>query len=52
VLSILPAYCKQTLNANEHLVTLFLALFSLGVGIGSIFAKSSVSIIWSWALRR
>jgi hypothetical protein len=39
VLSILPAYCKQTLNANEHLVTLFLALFSLGVGIGSIFCE-------------
>ena len=39
VLSILPAYCKETLNANEHVVTFFLALFSLGVGIGSIFCE-------------
>ena len=39
VLSILPAYCKQTLNANEHVVTFFLALFSLGVGIGSILCE-------------
>ena len=39
VLSILPAYCKQTLNANEHVETFFLALFSLGVGIGSILCE-------------
>jgi hypothetical protein len=39
VLSILPAYCKDTLQANEHVVTFFLALFSLGVGVGSLICE-------------
>ncbi len=36
VLSVLPAYCRQCLHGNEALITLFLALFSVGIGIGSI----------------
>ena len=36
VLSILPAYCKEYLGGDESLITLFLALFSVGVGAGSL----------------
>jgi 1-acyl-sn-glycerol-3-phosphate acyltransferase len=36
ILSILPAYCKDFLHGDEALITLFLALFSVGIGIGSI----------------
>jgi 1-acyl-sn-glycerol-3-phosphate acyltransferase len=36
VLSVLPIYCKDYLNGDETLITLFLAIFSIGVGAGSI----------------
>jgi 1-acyl-sn-glycerol-3-phosphate acyltransferase len=36
ILSILPAYCKDFLRGDEALITLFLALFSVGIGVGSI----------------
>lgn len=36
VLSVLPAYCRQYLHGSEALITLFLALFSVGIGIGSL----------------
>jgi len=36
ILSILPAYCKDFLHGDEALITLFLALFSVGIGIGSL----------------
>ncbi len=36
VLSLLPPYCKEFLHAEELVVTLFLAIFSIGVGAGSI----------------
>lgn len=36
LLSVFPIYVKNILNGNEHLVTLFLALFSIGVAIGSV----------------
>ncbi|HAA01882.1 MAG TPA: glycerol acyltransferase, partial [Syntrophobacteraceae bacterium] len=36
MLSILPSYCKQYLQGSETLITLFLALFSVGIGIGSL----------------
>jgi 1-acyl-sn-glycerol-3-phosphate acyltransferase len=36
ILSILPTYCKDFLHGDEALITLFLALFSVGIGIGSI----------------
>jgi 1-acyl-sn-glycerol-3-phosphate acyltransferase len=36
VLSILPVYCKDFLGVGEHVVTCFLAMFTLGIGIGSV----------------
>ena len=36
LLSIFPVYVKDILHANEGVVTLFLAVFSIGVAIGSI----------------
>ena len=36
LLSIIPVYCKDFLHARESVVTLFLVLFSLGIGVGSI----------------
>jgi MFS family permease len=36
VLSLLPAYTSLTLTGNEQLITLFLSLFTIGIGIGSI----------------
>ncbi|MCE5242951.1 MAG: MFS transporter [Desulfobacteraceae bacterium] len=39
-LSLLPPYCKEFLNAEELVVTLFLALFSVGVGTGSLLCGS------------
>lgn len=35
-LSLLPPYCKEFLRAAESVVTLFLALFSIGIGLGSL----------------
>lgn len=35
-LSQFPTYAKDTLNANAEVETLFLALFSLGIGAGSV----------------
>lgn len=32
-----PAFAKQLLNADETVVTLFLAMFSLGIALGSAF---------------
>ena len=31
-----PAYAKDTLGADEHVVTLMLAMFSIGIGAGSV----------------
>ncbi|MFZ5724366.1 MAG: MFS transporter [Pseudomonadota bacterium] len=36
VLSSLPAYAKDVLGGNESVVTLLLAVFSVGVGLGSL----------------
>jgi 1-acyl-sn-glycerol-3-phosphate acyltransferase len=36
VLSLLPGYCKHLLNGEEGVITLFLAMFSVGVGVGSM----------------
>jgi 1-acyl-sn-glycerol-3-phosphate acyltransferase len=36
VLSLLPGYCKQILRGEEQLITFFLAMFSVGVGVGSM----------------
>ena len=39
ILSVLPPYCKDFLVGNENLVTFFLALFSVGVGAGSLLCE-------------
>jgi 1-acyl-sn-glycerol-3-phosphate acyltransferase len=39
VLSVLPTLVSRDLGGNESLVTFFLALFSVGVGSGSILCK-------------
>lgn len=39
VLSVLPVYCKDFLGANEQVVTAFLAMFTIGIGIGSIICE-------------
>src|SRR5262245_34410641 len=39
VLSGLPVLAKDVLFANENVVTLLLALFALGVGVGSLLAE-------------
>lgn len=35
----LPAFAKEVLGANEHVVTLFFALFSIGIGVGSLLCN-------------
>ena len=39
MLSIVPVYCKDLLKADESVVTLFLVLFSIGIGAGSILCE-------------
>ncbi|MGZ6440797.1 MAG: MFS transporter [Pseudobdellovibrionaceae bacterium] len=39
VLSVLPIYCKSFLGANEQVVTAFLAMFTIGIGVGSIICE-------------
>jgi 1-acyl-sn-glycerol-3-phosphate acyltransferase len=39
VVSILPVYCRDYLGSNEQVVTLFLALFTLGIGLGSMLCS-------------
>jgi hypothetical protein len=39
LLSIIPVYCKDFLHARESVVTLFLALFSVGIGVGSMLCE-------------
>lgn len=39
LLSIFPIYVKDTLHADENVVTLFLAIFSIGVAIGSVICE-------------
>ena len=39
LLSIFPVYVKDILHSNETVVTLFLAIFSIGVAIGSIICE-------------
>ncbi len=38
-LSQFPAYAKDTLGGDEHAVVLLLALFSVGIGIGSLLCE-------------
>lgn len=39
LLSVFPSYCKDQLHAHEHLVTVFLAVFSIGIGFGSMMCE-------------
>jgi hypothetical protein len=39
VLSILPVYCKDYLGVDEQVVTTFLAMFTVGIGLGSILCE-------------
>ncbi len=38
-LSLFPIYCKNVLHSDESVVTLFLACFSVGIGLGSILCE-------------
>lgn len=40
----LPAFTQNILQAQEQVITLLLALFSIGIGIGSIIAGKSVTL--------
>jgi len=35
-LTVLPDFCKHNLQGNEQIVTLFLTVFSIGIGLGSV----------------
>ncbi len=39
ILSVLPVYCRDLLGVNEQVVTIFLAAFTLGIGVGSILCE-------------
>jgi 1-acyl-sn-glycerol-3-phosphate acyltransferase len=39
LLSVFPAYCKEVLHADSSVATLFLALFSMGIGLGSLLCE-------------
>lgn len=39
ILSILPTYTKDVLGSNADVVTWFLALFTIGIGVGSILCE-------------
>lgn len=39
VLSLLPPYCKDYLRVDEHVITAFLAMFTVGIGVGSILCE-------------
>jgi len=40
----LPEFIHQTLHAKEQVITLLLALFSIGIGVGSIIAGRSTTL--------
>jgi MFS family permease len=39
VLSVLPVYCKDFLGVDQQVVTCFLAMFTIGIGVGSILCE-------------
>jgi 1-acyl-sn-glycerol-3-phosphate acyltransferase len=39
LLSLLPVYARETLHAHEHVVTLFLCVFCLGIALGSLLTE-------------
>ncbi len=38
----LPTYAKDVLGANEHVVTLFLATFAIGIAVGSVLCNRAL----------
>ncbi len=41
-ISELPAYAKEVVGANEHVVTLFLATFAIGIAVGSVLCNRAL----------
>lgn len=39
ILAVLPIYCKIFLGANEQVLTAFLTVFTIGIGVGSILCE-------------
>jgi len=39
ILSLLPPYCRDVLRTNSSVITLFIAVFSVGIGIGSLLCE-------------
>ena len=39
LLTLLPTFTKDVLHGNEHVITLFLALFTIGIACGSILCE-------------
>src|SRR4029077_16377117 len=39
LLTLLPTYARVTLGAHEHVVTLFLSLFCVGIALGSLLCE-------------
>jgi len=39
LLSVLPVYARDALHAHEHVVTLFLCLFCVGIAVGSLLTE-------------
>ncbi|HEY6879613.1 MAG TPA: MFS transporter [Polyangiales bacterium] len=39
LLSVLPVFTRETLHADEHVVTLFLAVFCVGIALGSLLTE-------------
>lgn len=39
LLSIFPPLCKEVLHSDESMITLFLSVFSVGIGIGSLICE-------------
>ncbi|MCB0366394.1 MAG: MFS transporter [Bdellovibrionaceae bacterium] len=39
ILTVLPVYCKDYLGVNQNVVTAFLAMFTVGIGIGSLLCS-------------
>jgi 1-acyl-sn-glycerol-3-phosphate acyltransferase len=39
LLSLMPSYCRDVLRGNEHVVTFCLALFCVGIAVGSLLCE-------------
>jgi 1-acyl-sn-glycerol-3-phosphate acyltransferase len=39
LLSVLPVYARDTLHAQEHVVTLFLCVFCVGIAVGAVLTE-------------